>query len=75
MKIGTDPIFKALRPKARWLRPLALLTTAAFVALVVFFLIRGSWWTSAGLVLLWLAVEWWGVWKERRLRRAWKERQ
>jgi hypothetical protein len=60
-------------PKARWFRPLALLTTAAPVALVVFFTIRGAWWTGAGLVVLWLAAEWWGVWKDRKRHRAWKD--
>jgi hypothetical protein len=54
--------------KNRWLRPLALLTTAAAVILMVFFLVRGSWWTSAAVLVLWLGVEWYGVWKEQRQR-------
>jgi hypothetical protein len=54
--------------KARWFRPLALLTAAAVISLSIFFLARGSWWMSAALLALWLAAEWWGVWKDQKRR-------
>jgi hypothetical protein len=56
--------------RSRWFRPLALLTAAAALTLIAFFLIRGSWWMSATILALWLGAEWYGVWKDQRRRRA-----
>jgi uncharacterized membrane protein len=53
---------------ARWFRPIALFASAVVIGLAVFFLIRGSWWMSMGVLALWLGLEWSAVWKERRRR-------
>jgi len=52
-----------------------LLGTAVLIALAAFFLIKGSWWMSASLVALWLALEWWGVWTHEKQRRVSKQRK
>jgi hypothetical protein len=57
-------------PRSRKARFVSLIVGTSLVALAVFFLVRRSWWMSLALIVLWIGVEWWGVWDDKRRREA-----
>jgi uncharacterized membrane protein len=64
----------AMNAKGRRSRFALLLVTVAMIGAAVYFLVRGAWWVSATLAVLWLAVELYGEYRRRR-KLALKKRQ